>query len=133
MSRTWHRKKEQRKQGSKRFDSSCDNHGSCPWCRGNREHKHVKRTLAEDVGEDIPMSDMKLSKNTVRVRVETDELYTDFCYNVDSKNSYGHDQGVEIPKEMWDRHEAAWAEVWKIVEEIRELYYNDGKHKRRDL
>lgn len=22
--------------GSKRFDRTCRNHGSCPWCRGNR-------------------------------------------------------------------------------------------------
>ena len=27
---------------SKRFDRSCRNHGSCPWCRDGRAHK-VKR------------------------------------------------------------------------------------------
>lgn len=29
--------------GSKRFDSSCRNHGSCSWCEGNRTHKNSKR------------------------------------------------------------------------------------------
>jgi len=27
-------------QNSRRFDSSCRNHGSCPWCAGNRQHKY---------------------------------------------------------------------------------------------
>lgn len=25
--------------GSKRFDKTCRNHGSCDWCRSNRKHK----------------------------------------------------------------------------------------------
>lgn len=35
--------KEKRKQyrGSKLVDKSCRNHGSCPYCRGNRLHKKI--------------------------------------------------------------------------------------------
>ena len=29
--------------GSKAIDKSCRNHGSCEWCRGNRQYKNVKR------------------------------------------------------------------------------------------
>lgn len=29
--------------GSKAFVSSCRNHGGCPYCLGNRLHKHDKR------------------------------------------------------------------------------------------
>ena len=28
---------------SKRFDKSCRNHGSCPYCQGNRHYSHDKR------------------------------------------------------------------------------------------
>jgi hypothetical protein len=37
--------KEKRKQyrGSKAFDHSCRNHGSCSWCEGNRKHSSIKR------------------------------------------------------------------------------------------
>lgn len=36
-------KKEKRREyrGSKAFDCSCRNHGSCPWCQANRLHKFV--------------------------------------------------------------------------------------------
>ena len=35
---------------SKRFDRSCRNHGSCPWCLGNRTHKNARRApIEEDV------------------------------------------------------------------------------------
>jgi hypothetical protein len=30
--------------GSKAIDSSCRNHGDCPWCRSNRIHKIVKQS-----------------------------------------------------------------------------------------
>ena len=36
MSRTWHKDRVEKIRGSKRWDSSCANHGSCPWCQGNR-------------------------------------------------------------------------------------------------
>ena len=36
--------------GSKRFDSRCRNHGACPWCRGNRLHKHRKGPTVSDSG-----------------------------------------------------------------------------------
>lgn len=37
--------KEYRKpyRGSKAFDCSCRNHGSCDWCRENRAYKNLKR------------------------------------------------------------------------------------------
>ena len=28
---------------SKRFDATCRNHGSCPYCESNRKHKNNKR------------------------------------------------------------------------------------------
>jgi 5-methylcytosine-specific restriction endonuclease McrA len=31
---------------AKRFDRSCRNHGSCPYCQGNREHSNKKRELS---------------------------------------------------------------------------------------
>lgn len=50
--------KEHRKhyRGSKRFDYSCRNNNGCPWCEGNRTHKHKKKEqeynekLKEDLG-----------------------------------------------------------------------------------
>jgi len=29
--------------GSKAFDCSCRNHGSCSWCKHNRTHNNTKR------------------------------------------------------------------------------------------
>lgn len=39
------KRKDHRKpyKGAKRFDRSCRNHGSCPWCQGNRQHNNKKR------------------------------------------------------------------------------------------
>lgn len=48
-------KKEHRKpyRGSKEFDSSCRNHGSCPWCRENRLHKfHYEQVDDEEEVEE---------------------------------------------------------------------------------
>lgn len=28
---------------SRRFDASCRCHGGCPWCYGNRQHRHAKQ------------------------------------------------------------------------------------------
>lgn len=40
-------KKEHRVQyrGAKAVDYTCRNHGSCPWCYGNRTYKNRKREL----------------------------------------------------------------------------------------
>lgn len=37
--------KEKRKkyQGAKAIDSTCRNHGSCTWCKGNRLHKFKRK------------------------------------------------------------------------------------------
>ena len=37
--------KEYRKEyhGSKSFDRTCRNHGSCPWCKENRKIKYIRR------------------------------------------------------------------------------------------
>lgn len=42
--------KEKRKKhfGSKSVDYSCRNHGSCLWCKGNREHKNKRRVKLEE-------------------------------------------------------------------------------------
>lgn len=39
--------KEHRKpyRGSKAFDHTCRNHGSCDWCRGNRQYKFKKSEM----------------------------------------------------------------------------------------
>ena len=38
--------------GSKAVDHTCRNHGGCPWCEGNRLHKHKRRApSAEEVSE----------------------------------------------------------------------------------
>ena len=45
--------KEKRKQykGAKSIDKQCRNHGSCPWCEGNRIYKVKKKEpLIEDEG-----------------------------------------------------------------------------------
>lgn len=41
-------KKEYRKpyRGAKAVDSSCRNHGSCNWCRENREYANRRRATA---------------------------------------------------------------------------------------
>lgn len=41
-------KKEKRKEytKSKSIDSTCRNHGSCPWCKNNRLYSDKKRRLA---------------------------------------------------------------------------------------
>lgn len=31
--------------GSKSFDYSCRNHGTCEWCKENRMYKNIKREL----------------------------------------------------------------------------------------
>lgn len=40
-------KKTRRKayRGSKSFDYSCRNHGTCEWCKRNRTYKNIKREL----------------------------------------------------------------------------------------
>jgi len=32
--------------GAKAIDRTCRNHGSCPWCYGNRNYKNIKRDEA---------------------------------------------------------------------------------------
>jgi hypothetical protein len=46
--------KEHRKQyrGTKEVDVTCRNHGSCPWCRSNRLHKHIKDKLQNTGGDE---------------------------------------------------------------------------------
>ena len=49
-------KKELRKpyRGSKRFDKTCRNHGSCPYCEGNRKHRDrkLKEATTTEIKED---------------------------------------------------------------------------------
>ena len=48
--------KEKRKpyRKSKRFDRTCRNHGSCPWCENNRTHSCRKQKLkAEQIVKDF--------------------------------------------------------------------------------
>lgn len=54
--------KEHRKphRGSKGFDYSCRNHGSCPWCQGNRKYNNLKKISAcDDQLSDLQSEEMK--------------------------------------------------------------------------
>ncbi len=44
-------RKEKRKpyRGSKRFDVTCRNHGSCPWCERGRTYANKRRRPADEV------------------------------------------------------------------------------------
>lgn len=44
MSRT----KKKPKTGAKAIDPSCKNHGSCPWCKGNRTYQQKKAREAAE-------------------------------------------------------------------------------------
>ena len=50
--------KEHRKpyRGSKRIDVTCRNHGSCPWCKENRQHKFRDKD-GESMLDDFIMND----------------------------------------------------------------------------
>lgn len=41
---------------SKKKDKSCRNSGKCPWCRGNRYHKHNKQITLKIALEEIFLS-----------------------------------------------------------------------------
>ena len=47
--------KERRKpyRGTKAVDHTCRNHGSCPWCKGNRLHNSKKRIQGAVIDEEI--------------------------------------------------------------------------------
>jgi len=38
--------------GSKRFDKTCRNHGSCPWCKGNRTFNTRKKLSGKEIKDD---------------------------------------------------------------------------------
>lgn len=44
-------KKERRRpyRGAKAVDSTCRNHGSCDWCKGNRIHRNEKKALGQEL------------------------------------------------------------------------------------
>lgn len=42
-----HKEKRQMYRGSKAIDCTCRNHGSCEWCRQNRQHKFRDKHLIE--------------------------------------------------------------------------------------
>lgn len=48
--KTYKNRKDWRKPyfGAKRFDRSCRNNGSCPYCQGNRMHKNKRRSPIEE-------------------------------------------------------------------------------------
>lgn len=46
LSRTHHRKKANRRSGSKLVDRSCRNHGSCGYCQGGRSFKTRQATVS---------------------------------------------------------------------------------------
>ncbi len=38
---------------AKSIDSSCRNHGGCPWCEGNRKYQEKKQQQSADEREEI--------------------------------------------------------------------------------
>ncbi len=56
--------KERRKQfrGSRSFDSTCRNHGSCSWCAAGRKHSSRRREPAPDVIDRIEAEIQAASK-----------------------------------------------------------------------
>lgn len=66
--------KEHRKphHGSKRFDYSCRNHGSCAWCESNRKYNDQKRRSACD----DQLSDLELNEMSEKsFKINREELY----------------------------------------------------------
>lgn len=52
---------------SKSVDSTCSNHGSCPWCANNRKHKVLKlEAIAGNPEEDILYNNSIPTENEVR-------------------------------------------------------------------
>ena len=50
--------KEHRKpyRGAKSVDTTCHNHGSCPWCEGNRMHQRRKaETVAREKAREVEL------------------------------------------------------------------------------
>lgn len=43
--------------GSKRFDKTCRNHGSCPYCISNRVHKNKKKMVDDMKSENWSQND----------------------------------------------------------------------------
>lgn len=41
------------RRGSKRFDRTCRNHGSCPYCERGRLHKHKRQEKGYDANQTI--------------------------------------------------------------------------------
>jgi hypothetical protein len=54
-----------RRRRGKQVDSSCRNHGSCPWCRGNRMHKYQRQRMLEEERE-YQIKFRKVPKSMVR-------------------------------------------------------------------
>jgi len=59
---------------SKRFDVTCRNHGSCPYCRDNRTHSAKHRAQLSDVGDP-----------------SNDEIIDDIEIDEEMNNSYADD------------------------------------------
>ena len=65
MSFDKHMGKEHRKpyRGAKAIDTTCRNHGGCPWCEGNRKHFDTKyRKIADEKLDEERQDDERLSK-----------------------------------------------------------------------
>jgi len=83
-------KKEKRKpyRKSKAFDRTCCNHGSCPWCEGNRLHAGLK-DLEPTIGQEdeffcywgmVDPSDADESHAEEQYEKLTGLSYFDYCY-----------------------------------------------------
>jgi hypothetical protein len=67
--------KEHRKpyRNSKRFDSTCRNHGSCSYCEGNRLHKHRRRKPIETHSTKPETTRLFYDRKNKKVGVESEK------------------------------------------------------------
>lgn len=79
--------KEYRKEyvGAKSIAKSCRNHGSCDWCRGNREYSYAKKIEATDneinTYEKGDMKTMNRNLDGYYFRVKRGDRWENVCFS----------------------------------------------------
>lgn len=57
--------------GSKAIDSTCRNHGSCPWCKENRLHKFRDKHPVEKGGTECLRQVMDIVSSSLSIRTKS--------------------------------------------------------------
>lgn len=128
--------KEKRKpyRGSKAVARSCENHGGCPWCEGNRAHAdNVRRDAADQQVEEYEMEDEYDFGKATRVHFEGVETLAGFDKVVTANRS------LEIAQQALDTLQddlvAVAVDRVKLIEAVQMAYKEhaiDYKEKRWD-